>query len=83
MGPVGVSEIENTNFNTFPNPAMDYISVDEQFQLFQIYNTNGSLVFEVQQNQNQINVSDLSSGVYFIQMQTMEGQFKQSKFVKK
>jgi hypothetical protein len=83
MGPVGVSEIENTNFNTFPNPAMDYISVDEEFQLLQIYNTNGSQVFEVQKNQNQINVSDLSSGVYFIQMQTMEGQFKQSKFVKK
>lgn len=83
MGPVGISEIENSSLNIFPNPAIDYISVGEEFNSLQIYNVSGSLVLDIQKNKNQINVSDLSSGVYFIQMNTTDGQLKQSKFVKK
>jgi len=82
-GPVGISEIGNTSLNIFPNPAQDYISVSEEFNSLKIYNVSGSLVMDIQQNQNQINVSDLSSGVYFIQMNTTDGQLKQSKFLKK
>lgn len=83
MGPVGVSELERTGLNIFPNPAQDYISIGEEFQLIQIYNVNGSLVLSIQENQSQINVSDLSSGVYFIQMTAFDGDVKQSKFIKK
>lgn len=83
MGPVGVSEIESAGFNTFPNPARDFISIGEEFNSLRVFNVNGSLVLDIQQNQNQIDVSNLSSGVYFIQMNTIHGQLKQSKFVKK
>lgn len=83
VGPVGVSEIESSDVSVFPNPAQDYVTIVEEFNSLQVYNVSGSLVLDIQQNQNQINVSDLSSGVYFIQMQTIDGQLKQSKFVKK
>jgi len=83
MGPVGISELDNAQLSIFPNPAQNHISINEEFSSLRIYNVNGSLVLDIQQNKNQINVSDLSSGVYFIQMQTIDGQLKQSKFVKK
>jgi hypothetical protein len=83
MGPVGVSEIEKTSLNLFPNPAQNYIYLKDQYVSGQIFNVNGSFVLEIQQNLNQIDVSDLSSGVYFVQIQTIDGQTKQSKFVKK
>ncbi len=82
MGPVGVSEMETTGLNLFPNPAQDYISIAEEFQLLQIYNVNGGLVLSMQENQSHIDVSNLSSGVYFIQMTTSDGQVKPAKFVK-
>lgn len=83
MGPVGISEIESTSLNIFPNPAQDYISIGEDYSSLQVYNVSGSLVMDIHQNQDQVNVSDLSSGVYFIQMTAFDGNVKQSKFIKK
>lgn len=83
MGPVGISELENENVSIYPNPAQDYINISEDYISAKIYNINGSLVMDVLQNQTQIDVSNLSSGVYFIQMNTIDGHVKQSKFVKK
>lgn len=79
----GVSEISNETVSIYPNPAQDYIFVSENYQSLSIFNVNGSQVLFVQDNQTQIDVSNLSSGVYFIQMNTLEGNLKQSKFIKK
>jgi len=83
MGPVGLAEIENTAISLFPNPAQDFISVSENFESAQIFNISGSMVMNIEQNKSQIDISELSSGVYFIQINTVDGELKQKKFVKK
>ena len=62
---VGISENEQTNFSIYPNPASDYIFVNRESndEIF-IYNAAGSLVKS--SNENRIDVSALSHGVYTV-----------------
>ena len=67
-------EFENTKteYQIFPNPATDYIVIDgmDEGEMVQIFNVNGQLVKSFYQNVSaqQINISDLASGTYFIKM---------------
>ena len=76
---VNVSEInETSSFNVYPNPASDFVKVstdNSQQTTVRIYNVLGMLVEEIEINPNEteINVSDYNSGVYFINIQTENG----------
>lgn len=60
----------------FPNPASDYIEVDSPgFIELRIYGVNGS--FQLSSNQQQVDVSMLEPGVYFILMETTKGFLSQ------
>src|SRR5690554_3984589 len=67
------------NFKIYPNPAQDYVSVeyDEnigvQLRGVQILDSSGKWVRSVNENFHQIDVSDLSSGVYLFVIQTDKG----------
>ena len=83
VGPTSVSELQNETFVIYPNPAQDFITLNEDYNAARIFNVNGSEVLSVRNNQNQIDVSGLSSGIYLIQVEGTDGQLKQSKFIKK
>lgn len=66
-----------TAINIFPNPVLDIVTIEIPsstiLQKVSLYNTIGQKSFEA--NQNSINISSLSKGVYIIELQTSEGIF--------
>jgi photosystem II stability/assembly factor-like uncharacterized protein len=74
------------NFSIYPNPAGDVLTVAFSEDLsggdLQFYNSIGVLVKEVNNsNGEEININDLSSGVYLIKLKKYPGM--QQKFVKR
>jgi hypothetical protein len=71
----------------YPNPAHDFITLKIQKQLqnpiVDIININGQLIHScrIQNNQNRLDISALSSGVYMVRIQSDENHFIK-KFVK-
>lgn len=65
-----VDDVQQFDFELYPNPASDFIKVSavENFDKVAIYNLLGKLIYEetVSNNTKEINVSNLSDGIYFI-----------------
>ena len=66
---LSINEINANNINIYPNPASDviYVDVDESFNAV-IYNYQGQVVKNVNVDNGQINVSDLTAGIYFLEI---------------
>jgi len=62
-----------SDVNIYPNPALDYISTTSQTgSSYVIINTNGLIMQKGTINANeQINISELETGIYFIQFDNM------------
>ena len=73
----------NTFYNIYPNPAKDFIFISDidENTLIQIYNVNGKFLIETKNSNNQINISSLKSGIYFLKIQNSNG-IVTKKFVK-
>tara|TARA_R110001592_G_scaffold95159_1_gene274431 strand:+ start:4227 stop:6608 length:2382 start_codon:yes stop_codon:yes gene_type:complete len=80
---VGIQKFNNIRMNISPNPTRDLLKITtaDKIEQVTIYNINGSLVKTIQQNNNTINVSELSKGMYFLMVKTNNGII-QAKFVK-
>ena len=78
---LSVSEQELMSLSIYPNPATDIISIKgvENIKSIKVYSILGALEKEVF-NTNQINVSELSSGVHFIKVNN--GSVFSKKFIK-
>jgi hypothetical protein len=76
---------EQLSVTVFPNPATDIIFIDAKSgESFMIFNSNGEKLKEGRFNTNsyQINVSDLSSGIYFLIIQNeVTTQSRNAKFI--
>ncbi len=77
---------EYENFDIFPNPSVDFISVNtnkiHKNLNIQILNIYGQVVFESRELEN-INISNFKKGVYFIRLKNQKEIFKIKKFIKK
>ena len=63
-----VDESDVFLFSVYPNPAEELLHIDNSYvKSAIIYNITGEKVLEVN-DQNRINVSSLSKGVYFIKV---------------
>ncbi len=80
--PYPVSFIDGSNINTqsafqwhiYPNPAKDrlFIVTNKQIQSLEIINLQGKAVLTEQDNIQKIDISGLSSGMYFVKIQNSE-----------
>jgi len=59
----GVKTIETRKLNVYPNPTNGNIYFSENVNNFVIFNSMGNVV-----KQNDTNLSNLTNGVYFIQV---------------
>ncbi|MEM1324306.1 MAG: M12 family metallo-peptidase [Bacteroidota bacterium] len=78
---------EELTFSVFPNPASDVLNIAINRlsdQRVQIRNSNGQLIQEVylNNNNNQLNISGLKPGIYFVQVIDDQGQIQAQRFVK-
>ena len=81
----GINEVNLDNLiSVYPNPASDFatISIDNVNNVnttLNIYSIKGELIRTetLQPNQKQINVKDLSTGIYTVELKSKEGSKKQ------
>jgi hypothetical protein len=81
---LSIPENSINELTVFPNPTQDVLSWDASFKGpvdVRIFSLQGVLIKEGIENQNSVNVSALSAGIYFIELQ--EGNTKsRAKFIK-
>ena len=73
LDPLGVSENNSIEINVFPNPAMDYVTVEaEDLQQVDILDMTGKTLNRITAEGHSVllDVSDLKAGVYFISAKT-------------
>ena len=63
------------NINIYPNPTKDYFVVNspENIRNVSIFNSTGKKLKSYFVTQDRINISDLSTGMYFIKVETESG----------
>lgn len=63
-----IDELDNTDFSVYPNPAIDFIKIQDNFngKQFKIYDILGNLVSSGILTENMIFIGNLSQGLYNI-----------------
>jgi hypothetical protein len=84
---VGLNEIKNENrISVFPNPSKNTIQVSSQKMLSKVTITDafGKLVIDISTNDSttNIDISDLISGIYFVNSTAIDGSVKTNKLIK-
>lgn len=83
--PASTSDFFNSNFAIYPNPTVDVLNIESKNGLsaneIRITDLSGKVVKE-QKDATSVNVSDLATGTYIIDITTNEGRAT-SKFIKK
>lgn len=76
---------ESESFIIFPNPSSDLINIQSPYELknYEIFDLSGKLIDSKLLFNNQINISVLSVGSYFMVLTTSDNIKKTLKFVKK
>lgn len=75
--PLSTDSFFKSNFSMFPNPVSDVLNIvntsNININTAEITDVNGRVVKEVTGEVNQINISTLTSGIYFLKINTDEG----------
>lgn len=83
---IGVDEKQLSHFTVYPNPASDFalIKSTEEMKQYRLMNYTGQVVLEgpINSNELRINTQDLPSGIYFIQVESLEGWSTQKLIVR-
>lgn len=80
-----VKDIENTELAVFPNPASDVLSIKTTSLIssVKIYDNEGREVFSVNDNFQFIDIANLSKGIYFLKVNSVEGEIATEKIILK
>lgn len=76
---LSIEKFVNDNFKIFPNPATEYVTIEQKttdgvtLQSVQILDSSGKWIKSVKDNFNQIDISNLSKGMYLFVIQTDKG----------
>ena len=73
--PTAVESVDESELSIFPNPVKDVLNInyDKAISQIDVFDVNGKLVKTFTTVNGTINVSDLSDGVYMLNIQTEEG----------
>ncbi len=80
----GIADIERASVEIFPNPVKDVLQIKNnelKIKLIEIVDLSGKVIYEFNNFRNQINVSALSQGIYFLKLKT-DKETVMKKFVK-
>ncbi|WP_082316610.1 GEVED domain-containing protein [Mangrovimonas sp. ST2L15] len=78
---LSVASFQVSNFKIYPNPTKHMIQVSKDLKQSKVYNMSGKQVL-IFGNQNKLDVSQLSSGIYFLECELWTGERHIKKFVK-
>lgn len=76
---------ENMAINIYPNPASSLISFTNSslIESIEIYNLSGKLLLQFNKNRDDVNVSQLSNGMYLVKIKTQNNRQVIKKLIKK
>ncbi|WP_046758397.1 T9SS type A sorting domain-containing protein [Kordia jejudonensis] len=78
--------VDSSNFQLYPNPATDFITIESKdnqtIQRVSIVDVQGRNVFTSTTATEQISVSSLQQGMYFVTLETTTGAVTTKKFIK-
>jgi hypothetical protein len=79
---VGINELDKVAVMVYPNPAQNSLNIlsNDKILKVTVMSFNGKIIFTG--NENTVDISNLASGVYFVQTQTAKG-ISNIKFTKK
>lgn len=77
-----VNDVENTNFQLYPNPVQSVLNLSKPYSSIRVFNTLGKQVDVKWIDSNTLNVNNLSPGVYYMKIQFQDQTFGTRKFVK-
>ena len=82
--PSSILEVEDIEMSIFPNPASDYLIINnfKPNTSYLIYNISGSNISKGSFVSNRIDISQLNRGIYFLSIQLKDNSTKRLKFVK-
>ncbi len=72
--PTSIKELNNSDFTIYPNPVKDIVTISiaskavTVINTINLYSVTGKLIKEIQLPKNQIDLSNLKSGIYFIEI---------------
>ena len=80
----GIKEYNNSSIRIYPNPASDLLNISSEKEILnaEIMNLDGQLVKTISNHFNNVGISDLSDGFYFVKVYTETGT-ETLKFIKK
>ena len=77
----GIEENDNMTISVYPNPAHDKLFVNAaNIQSVELYNISGQLMMS--STENEINVSEFESGIYFVRVNCGENVFTERVIIK-
>ncbi|MCF6307727.1 MAG: T9SS type A sorting domain-containing protein [Flavobacteriaceae bacterium] len=81
---LSIEDYQEIEFNIFPNPVSSYLFFQTNITEYKVsvYNNLGQEMYVQNNQENSINVSNLSSGLYIVKFETEKG-FVNKKFIKK
>lgn len=81
---LNVKDIRTVDLNIYPNPTTDFVNVKSKAEVnsISVFNTEGRKLFEIY-NENRINLSSYSTGVYFLHIVLKDGTAFTHKIIKK
>ncbi|MDN3723834.1 T9SS type A sorting domain-containing protein [Aequorivita sp. SDUM287046] len=83
-GPLSIEENTTNLFSIYPNPTTGLVNIQSVLPISEItvYNNLGQLLFTLEEK-NQIDISTLHRGIYFVKIKSETGQIETKKVVKK
>lgn len=78
---LSVNEVDGQSVKIYPNPVKEILNFSEKLRNIEIYTIDGKKVLQTT-NKEKINVVELSSGLYIIKAEDINGNKVQLKFVK-
>ena len=83
-GCVSLEESESIGMKIYPNPASDLVTISNlDFETITIYGLSGQMLQWNQNYDGQIDISNLSSGIYTLKLTDVDGNQHYSKLIKK
>lgn len=81
---LAVSTTEKNIFNIYPNPSNSIITISTPNEIIEktIYNLQGKLIKSIQNNSKEIDIKDLSDGIYLLKITTENGIINTQKLIK-
>ena len=85
LATLGVDDFEKNKISFSPNPTSDIFSIqsNDEVKFVRIYDTTGKQVSFFKNKKEEINISNLPSGIYFVEVENADSKTYTEKIIKK